>query len=90
MTVGSFQPNALGLFDMHGNVCEWCADDKRTYQERKVKDPVGNKHSDGRVIRGGSWRDHRGNCRAASRSRYYAGYRGPEVGFRVCLSAKAP
>ena len=53
--VGSFPANAWGLFDMHGNVWEWCADWYGPYPEEELKDPQGFVGGDRRVCRGGSW-----------------------------------
>jgi formylglycine-generating enzyme required for sulfatase activity len=90
--VGQKEPNAWGLYDMHGNVLEWCADEFRDYPDGDVVDPftapqpgdLGN-----RVHRGGSWSTPESVCRSAWR-----GYRGPTYlndicGLRVCAEVQA-
>ncbi|MBI1913155.1 MAG: SUMF1/EgtB/PvdO family nonheme iron enzyme [Planctomycetes bacterium] len=82
--VGSFQPNAWGLYDIHGNVWEWCKDGRRLYQKQAVKDPVGP--ADGpRVLRGGSWFDDPENCRCSCRSDKPPAEFDVYIGFRVVL-----
>jgi formylglycine-generating enzyme required for sulfatase activity/serine/threonine protein kinase len=85
--VGSYPPNAFGLCDMHGNVWEWCQDwyDEKYYGSGSNKDPEGYFNGTGRVVRGASWRDLAGRCRAANRSRTVPGSRRHDVGFRVRL-----
>ncbi len=66
--VGSYSPNAFGLFDMHGNVKEWCLDIYDDYPSESVTDPKGPDSGILRVVRGGSWKDGARNCRSAYRS----------------------
>ncbi|MBI3462620.1 MAG: formylglycine-generating enzyme family protein, partial [Planctomycetes bacterium] len=87
-TVGSYAPNAFGLFDMHGNVWEWCSDyfDANYYQQPVGVDPqgptVGNE-KDLRVLRGGCCADGPGNARSATRGKTTPDSRYGTVGFRV-------
>jgi formylglycine-generating enzyme required for sulfatase activity len=86
--VGSYEPNAFGLYDMHGNVSEWCLDyySSTYYDNSPEDDPQCKKNSDGRVLRGGSWINLGRYCRAAFRSWHAPSLRSSYVGFRVvCL-----
>ena len=91
-TVGSYQPNAWGLYDMHGNVMEWCLD---WYQcdlgSDPVTDPVGSDHmigGDGRVCRNGCFLDTSAGCRSAGRTAFKTPFEFDENGFRVALTVK--
>ena len=81
--VDSFAPNAWGLYNMHGNVYEWCSDWYGDYGSGTVSNPVGPATGLCRVWRGGCWRGSAGGCRSASRNYVNPDYRGNFVGFRL-------
>ena len=85
--VGKKLPNRWGLYDMHGNVWEWCRDGYSAYPEGNtpMTDPVGIDSISARVDRGGSWDNEARYCRSALRSRSYSGRRYNSRGFRVAL-----
>ena len=85
--VGSYLANDWGLYDMHGNVYEWCLDWLDLNNETTAKtDPVGPTTGSYRMIRGGSWGDDAPYCRSAYRSAYYPSGSSYYFGFRVlCL-----
>ena len=85
--VGSKLPNAWGLYDMHGNVSEWCQDWYVDYPSGSVTDPSGATSGSLRVFRGGSWGSTAGSCRSAYRLRYLPSFRSSGLGFRVVRSS---
>jgi formylglycine-generating enzyme required for sulfatase activity len=82
-TVGSFTPNAWGLYDMHGNVWEWCWDWSGDYSSNAQTDPVGAISADQRVIRGGSWYNYGRHLRSANRGVELPENREDRTGFRL-------
>jgi formylglycine-generating enzyme required for sulfatase activity len=83
--VGSFPANAWGLFDMHGNVWEWCHDWHGDYPQNDVVDPQGPSEGQYRVLRGGSWYGDPEGCRSACRDGYVPANRYINYGLRVCF-----
>ena len=89
-TVGSYAPNAWGLYDMHGNVNEWCLDRYQDWhgEPPSETDPVGASSGSSRILRGGGWNNGAVNCHSSSQS-----YTGPSnsgdqsLGFRLVCPA---
>lgn len=84
--VGQKKPNNWGLYDMHGNVCEWCLDWAGEYPTSSVTDPVGPDASTERIHRGGCWFYSPRYCRSADRSTSKPADRSLNVGFRLALT----
>jgi formylglycine-generating enzyme required for sulfatase activity len=85
--VGSYPSSSAGLYDLHGNVWEWCLDwyGEHYYVESPAEDPTGPATGDRRVVRGGCWSSPGNNCRTAYRGKLEPGDHLYRVGFRVLL-----
>jgi len=83
--VGQKKPNAWGLYDMHGNVFEWCQDMYGPYPAGEVVDPTGLAGGVSPTFRGGSWHGAANTCRSAWRRSYALSTRDCIVGCRVAL-----
>jgi formylglycine-generating enzyme required for sulfatase activity len=84
-TVGKKKPNNWGIYDMHGNVCEWCEDSYDYYPESDATDPTGPESGSYHVLRGGSYLSNPGSCRSASRYYNYHDDKQKFMGFRLAM-----
>jgi formylglycine-generating enzyme required for sulfatase activity len=90
--VGSLMPNAWGIYDMHGNVAEFCRDWYADYDGKAETDPKGPEdkpRTQQHVVRGGAWRSYAGACRSACRLRSEANRRCNHLGIRLVCTLPA-
>ena len=87
LPAGSFKPNPLGLYDVYGNVGEWCFDYYGKYDSAAQLDPAGQKSGTRRVHRGGGWNDFGKNLRSAYRGAMQQSSKSYNVGIRLAMNA---
>lgn len=89
--VKSLPANPWGLYEIHGNVWEWCRDGERQYRSQPERDPVGDETPEARrAVRGSSWFNDAGVSRSAYRLMFHPSYSAQNLGFRLCLRPIEP
>lgn len=88
VAVDEFEPNPWGIYNMHGNVSEWCWDYYGEYGTQAQDNPSGPQSGRNRVMRGGGWYDYAKHVRSAYRSAMPADYTDYKIGFRVARNAE--
>lgn len=83
--VATKSPNELGIYDMSGNVYEWCSDRYDAYSSSSQTNTTGSSNGSDCGCRGGSWCNPARNCRVSHRNYFNSGYHGYNIGFRLCL-----
>ena len=83
IAVGSYEPNSFGIYDMHGNVFEWCRDWYGVYPKRASTDPQGPTNGTDHVMRGGSFCVKASSVRSALRNSGAPNFQSNDLGFRI-------